>query len=377
MRKTLLCLFLLPIAVAAAQAQTVLPSSFGGWTASAPVVQIAPRDLGSVAQDKVDVLREYGVTSAEKADYAQNGQMADVVLYKMTDPSAAYGAFTFLRGNDVEPITGAGDSVAYAAGSKAGAIVVVGNFVLNISSSGARPADQELKALGDGLVSRADRRPYPPIAGFLPKAGLLKGSEVYVLGPRALAQVFPIDAQNGPDWIGFDKSAEAIIARYHFDGEPKGKDAILLLAMYPTQQVAADQYNRLGRWIALNTDTPTANGKTAAFGTRSSALIALLSNVDSRDLAAGFLGRIHYASDVTWNESSHDLTDPSISTIVVGAILDTGSIMLLCFAAGIGFGGLRLLMKLVAPGRVFDRNDRVEILQLGLTSKPVKSEDFY
>jgi hypothetical protein len=70
------------------------------------------------------------------------------------------------------------------------------------------------------------------------------------------------------------------------------------------------------------------------------------------------------------------LTDPSISTIVVGAIVDTGSVMLIALAAGLGFGGLRLLLKVALPGRVFDRNDQVEILQLGLTSKPIKSQDF-
>jgi hypothetical protein len=51
--------------------------------------------------------------------------------------------------------------------------------------------------------------------------------------------------------------------------------------------------------------------------------------------------------------------------------------MMLALAAGIGFGGIRLFMKLLLPGRVFDRHDQVEILQLGLTSKPVNSKDFY
>ncbi len=104
--------------------------------------------------------------------------------------------------------------------------------------------------LADGLVGQADRRPFPPIADFLPKTGLVKGSEVYVLGPRALAQVFPISSQDRPDWIGFGKSAEAIVARYHLEGQPKNEDAVLLLAEYPTQQVAANQYDELARWIS-------------------------------------------------------------------------------------------------------------------------------
>ena len=63
--------------------------------------------------------------------------------------------------------------------------------------------------------------------------------------------------------------------------------------------------------------------------------------------------------------------------MVVGAIMGTGAIMVLAIAAGIGFGGLRLLVKFFLPGKIFDRKDQVEILQLGLTSKPIKAEDFY
>ena len=372
-------LFLLVAAPWTFAAQGVLPPSFSGWTISAPAAQISSRDLDSLAQDKADILREYGISSAEKADYAQNGQPATVVLYKMTDPSAAFGAFTFLRSGDgdLARIPKPGDSVAYAAGSKSRALLVIGNLLLDISSPAARPPNPDLKALADSLFPQADRRPFPPITDFLPKAGLVKDSEVYVLGPRALAQVFPISTQGRPDWIGFGRSAEAIVARYHLDGQPKNEGATLLLAEYPTQQLAANEYDQLGHWISLNAEEPQTDGRTAAFGTRSSVLIALLAGVDSRERASRFLNNIHYASDVTWNESSHDLTDPSISTIVVGAIVDSGSIMMLALAAGVGFGGLRLFMKLILPGRVFDRHDQVEILQLGLTSKPVNSKDFY
>lgn len=375
-RNTLFAVLMLLGAAHVASAQTVLPPTFGGWVA-APATPIAARELAAVAQDKADILREYGVSSAEKADYAQNGQSASVVLYKMTDPSAAFGAFTFLRTMEFAPITGAGDSAAFAAGTKSRALVVVGNFVADISSTGSRPEDQDLKVLADSLRPRADLRPYPPIAGFLPKEGLVKGSEVYVLGPRALARLFPVKGQNPGDWIGFDRSAEAMVAHYHLTGRPKDEDAVLVLAMYPTQQIAANAYNQVGRILALNQVDSEANGRTAAFGTRSADLIALLAGVDSREAASGFLKGIHYATDVTWNESSHSYSDPSISTIVVGAILGSGSIMLFAIAAGLGFGGLRLLMKIVLPGRVFDRNDQVEILQLGLGSKPIKSQDSY
>ncbi len=106
--KTLLAVLFLLVPLGATPwafaAQSALPPSFNGWTISTPAVQISARNLDSVTQDKADVFREYGVSSAEKADYAQNGQTATVILYEMTDPSAAFGAFTFLRNANLAPI---------------------------------------------------------------------------------------------------------------------------------------------------------------------------------------------------------------------------------------------------------------------------------
>jgi hypothetical protein len=241
----------------------------------------------------------------------------------------------------------------------------------------ARPADADLKALAAGLAPHVDRRPFPEIAQFLPALGLVSGSERYVLGPRALAEVFPSGSASSKDWLGFGSSAEAIVARYHLGGEAKTQDAVLLIALYPTQQVAADAYNSLGKWFALNAEPNQANGRQLVFGTRSGPLVAVLSGVNARSTAVPFLDKIRYGSQVTWNEPSQSYSDPGIGTMVVGAIMGTGAIMVLAIAAGIGFGGFRLLVKFFLPGKIFDRKDQVEILQLGLTSKPIKAEDFY
>jgi hypothetical protein len=46
-------------------------------------------------------------------------------------------------------------------------------------------------------------------------------------------------------------------------------------------------------------------------------------------------------------------------------------------AAGIGFGGIRVLVKIFLPNKIFDREKQIEILQLGIASKPIKAKDFY
>jgi hypothetical protein len=45
--------------------------------------------------------------------------------------------------------------------------------------------------------------------------------------------------------------------------------------------------------------------------------------------------------------------------------------------AGISFGGLRIVVKRVMPGKIFDTKRHLEVLQLGLGSKPINSDDFY
>ncbi len=361
-------------------AQGLLPSSLGTWASSGTATQVSAQQIEQLANDRANILREYGISSGERREYTSGSDKISVTLYRMIDPSAAFGAFTFLRDPDMAlpgPVTAA----SYAAGKRGHALLVVGNLVMNVDSGNRPITNADLNALAQSVARQADRRPYPPIASFLPKAGLIPGSERYVLGPLALAKVFPAGATNRTDWAGFADSAEAIVGRYRFSDQLSGKgrptEGLLLLILYPTQQLAADRYNALSKSFALNAEPGQAGGRPAVFGTRSSALIALLAGVESRETAANLLDQIHYASDVTWNEPTHDLTDPSISTIVVGAIVDTGAIMLLVFAASLGFGGFRLLAKLLAPGKIFDRNSEVEILQLGISSKPIDVRDFY
>ncbi len=267
-----------------------------------------------------------------------------------------------------------------AAGGNGRTLLVVGNLLLDLASAKSRVAAADLSALGQSVAGRADRRPYPPIAEFLPKDGLVPGSERYVLGPLALSRVFPPGAANPTDWAGFGSSAEAIVGRYKLRGKGPAGEGLLLLILYPTQQLAADRYAAMGKSFALNVDPGLADGKPAMFGTRSSALIALLSGVESRETASNLLSQVHYASQVTWNAPTHEVTDPSISTIVVGAIVDTWAIMLLVMAASLGFAGdSGLLAKFLAPGaKIFSTAIMdVEILQLGINSKPVEVKDFY
>jgi hypothetical protein len=141
--------------------------------------------------------------------------------------------------------------------------------------------------------------------------------------------------------------------------------------------VAARKLEELGHWLPLNTPEEQSEGRSVLFARRSSSLVALVAHTRSPAVADLLLQQIHYKGEVTWNEPRHKLTDPSISQILVGTIVGTGVILLFALVAGIGFGGVRLLVKYFFPGKVFDRASQVEILQLGLSSKPIEAKDFY
>src|SRR5579864_6426109 len=100
MRRPLrICLGLLCLLVAAfpAAAQGILPSTFAGWTAGAPPTTIPPTSLDPLLGPDTAAFREYIVKSVEQRAYTQGSQAASITLYRLRDPSSAYGAYTFLR----------------------------------------------------------------------------------------------------------------------------------------------------------------------------------------------------------------------------------------------------------------------------------------
>jgi hypothetical protein len=358
----------LAAAVRPAAAQGLLPSTFAGWTAAGPSTAVPPTGLDPLLGADTPAFREYIVKSVEQRSYTQGSQTAAVTLYCLRDPSSAYGAYTFLR-NDVLSPANLG---SYASASPDRALIVVGEMVLDVSAPAkqARPSDAELKQLSDLLDKKADHTPYPFIGEHLPEKGRVQGSERYVIGPLSLAHFVPLGTD---DWMGFDHSAETILAHY----KVAGKDETLLIASYPTQQIAASKFAGMLRRFVFDPPGDVQPGQNVLFGKRVSSYIAIVAGATSRQAANKILDQVGYTSNVTWDEPKQTLTEPGINSMIVEAFLGTGAIMMFAVAAGIGFGGIRLLVKIFLPNKIFDREKQIEILQLGISSKPIKAKDFY
>jgi len=367
MRRTLLIGILFLIAAARpAAAQSFLPSAFGQWSAAEPSVVVPAAGFDQAVGPDAPILHEYFAKSLEQRTYAHGSQTAPVKLYRFRDPSSAYGAFTFLENESLTPL----DLGAYAASANDRALIVVGDFLVDVTGKPARPSNADLRQLIASLDKVADRTPFPSIGEHLPEPGRIRGSEHYVLGPRALSQYVPLGTD---DWVGFNYSAETMLAKYRL----AGKEVTLLISSYPTQQIAADKFAGMLRRFTFDPPGEVPPGQTVLFGKRSSSLIAVVVGAPSREAANQLLDQVQYVSEVTWNEPKHTLTDPTIGSIVIGAFLGTGVIMLLALAVGLGFGGIRVFLRFFLPNKVFDREKQIEILQLGIYSKPIQAKDFY
>jgi len=354
-------LFLLFVAVIPASAQAVLPQTFAGWTAGTTIVPtIEFKDPTTEA-----VSREYGIVSVEKVAYSRGKDALNVSLYNMKDPSGAYGLYSYLRSPEMAHAEPGDHSVI----SRERALLLDGNLVLDVNGTDLPKVGKDLNALVAAVTPKAEQGPLPSLSEHLPVKGFVDRSDKYVLGPVTLNEVFPVSAD---DWLGFSHGAEAEVAKYKVNG----RDMALLIADFPTPQVAQKRLVDLQQLYHLNPKNPDANSS-PLFAKRSITLLAIVSGAKTQAEADELLAQVASASEVTWNEPTFQFKEPSIGAMIVGSIIGAGVLCMFAVVAGIAFGGFRLLIKRYFPDKVFDRSATMQVLQLGLGSKPINSDDFY
>lgn len=364
------------LASGAVSGQNLLPNSVGSWTLTGNT-QFTQAVAGLQAEAR-SALAEYGLASGEEADFSRAGVSIHVRLYQMKDPTGAYGLYSYLRTPDMPHA----DLAAHSAMSRGRALALSGNLVVEIRGSDLLKITPDLKALVDAVASHAQEGPLPMLPRHMPANNMVERSDHYVLGPQTLNQFMSVDGATG-DWLGFSEGAEAEVARYRLGG----KEVTLLVADFPTPQSAIkklaelkSKYHVIGALdsasVPSSENVPASNAP-PVFAKRSVTLLAIVSGTTSQAEAAALLKQVHSGTELTWNEPSFELTQPNIGTIVVGTIIGTGIICAFAIISGFAFGGVRLIVKRLLPDKVFDRSSHLQVLQLGLSSKPIKAEDFY
>src|SRR5271156_7183509 len=213
-------------------AQGVLPDSFAGWSCNgktsfnpAQPSQIASQTASSAGND---VLAEYGFVAGEQCEYTRASEKLGVQVYRMKDPSGAYGLFSYMRTADLLH----GSLTEHSALGSSRALVLDGNLLLDIRGTELPKKEKDLKALVAQVKLHAEEGPLPTLPDEMPSQGMIERSDHYLLGPATLYQFVPV-ASN--DWLGFSQGAEAESARYR----KEGRELTLLLVDFPTPQTAA------------------------------------------------------------------------------------------------------------------------------------------
>jgi len=334
------------------------PAKLGSWTAAAANGQNLADATG--AEMIVPFMKESGLISAKRRTYLSGENSVGLTLYTFRDSSGAYQAYTFLQ--DAEsPI------------KMSHVTIPQGNLVLDVwSESNLGP--EELKVAADWVQSISDHVTSPPIATYLPDEGRRPRSERYAFGVKEFGAIgggdpasyrAQADLTALRDQIGFNSGAESICARYK-----SGKDeASLLLIEYPTPQLAELHLKHMQRAILAL--------KNGASVERKGSLLAIVLAPSSQEYAEKLRNAVNYETQVTWSEPSSTATDPPIMSTVVKIFIATGMFMVVTFVIGVAFGGVRIITKRLFPGKVFDRKEQIEVLQLGLSGKPIDPSDMY
>lgn len=343
-------LFLIPTTYAK---EPAWPATIGKWTAASSAQSVSsPNGLQQA------LLKESGSVGASAASYKdEKGGWEEVRLYTFRDSSGAYEAYTFMR-------------AGAASMNTPNTVLVKGNKVAWIHG-GPNLTPEDIRAFESWLGSTADKTPPPPIPGFLPNSGVEEFTQHYALGPAGFQGA--LDALQRKEYAvladqaGFRSSAEAMFARYR-----NGKDeAVLLLIEYPTPQLAGQHLKHLEQAL-----TPAMKRAGTTIAQRAS-LLSIVLAPSSPEYGKKLREAVNYDTEVTWNEPAHTLTDPPLLSTVGKIILFTCLFMLVAFVLGMAFGGVRILTKIFFPGKVFDRPEKLDVLQLGLTGKRIDSRDFY
>jgi hypothetical protein len=368
MRHTLsFIIAVLLLSVFPASAQDILPNSFSGWSGSVKpdVVQRIVYNgdkIGSMmGQPARSAMKEYGFVSGENGEYSRGPETLQVNLYKMKDPSGAYGLYSYLRTPDMPHA----DFTEHSSTSREHALMLIGNVVVEVEGKNLPKNGPALKALVAAIAPHAESGLLPTISERIPTKGFIDRSDKYVLGPETLNQFFPLTEG---DWLGFSQGAEAETAKYRVNGH----ELNLVIADFPTPQTAAKKLAELQKRYNVN---GSENSK-PLYARRALTLVAIVSGAATKKEADAILDQLESGTQITWNEPTFQFKEPGIGMMIVGAIMGTGVICLFAIIAGLAFGGVRLVVKR-ATNKVFDRPDQVQVLQLGLSSKPINAEDFY
>jgi len=354
----IVCAFCLLSAVSALSADRgpILPDSFSGWR----MVGSARHSTDGTVADPAyaSLLKEYGFTDFESANYAQaDGRKLAIKAARFGDVSGAFGAYTFYYQPEMvrEEIGDQACSFNQRILFYRGNVLVDAVFDRVTAMSAA-----ELRDLAASLPRpTGNAANAPPVLAYMPRSGYTRNTEKYVTGSLGLAQT---SSRIAPNLIDFAAGPEVAMAKYNL----RSGEALLTVVNYPTPQIAAEHMRRLAAARNGSPDSGAADHPEPLYEKRSGPLLAIVSGAGTEDEAKSLLSAVNYDADVTWNESTTPDKKNNLGLLLVNIIILSAILIGLALVAGLAFGGVRIALQKVFPGRIFERPENVEFIALHL-----------
>jgi hypothetical protein len=347
---------------AGAAAPPLLPKQFAGWQIQG--APLASKDVNSADPTNAALLKEYGFTDFESATYkSDDGRMLKIRAARFADASGAFGAYSFYLQPEMarEQIGDQGASLNQRVLFYRGHIVVDAVFsqLTVMSQAGLR----ELAGVLPRPSGNAGN--LPPILAFMPHHGYAANTEKYAEGPLALGAIeSPLPA----NLVDFSASPEVALGQY---STPSGA-ATLMLIEYPTPALAAEHLRRIdaARNAAQPESGAAAENLGPFFDKRTGPIVAIAAGPLSQSDARTLLGAVNWDASVTWNENTYFDKKNNIANLLVNIIILCIIVGALSLAAGVAFGGARVLLRRFFPGPVFGHADQTEFISLDLRKTP-------
>jgi hypothetical protein len=334
----------------------ILPKQFAGWQMQGQAV--ASQDAAAADPTNATLLKEYGFTDFESAAYkSDDGRTLKIRAARFTDASGAFGAYTFY----LQPEMAREQVGDQAASSDRRVLFYRGHILVDavFSQISVMSAAALRELAGDLPRAPGNSGNLPPVLAFMPHHGYQTNTEKYAEGPVALSAIAsPLPGS----LVDFGTNPEVALGQY---STPSGQ-ATLMLIEYPTPALAIEHLRRID--AANHAAQPQAGVEAVErvgpfFDKRTGPIIAIASGVISQDDAQTLLGAVNYEASVTWNENTYFDKKNNIANLLLNIILLCiigGAISL---AAGVAFGGARVLFRRYFPGR----GDDMDFIALDLS----------
>lgn len=331
---------------ALAKAPQVLPRTFDGWQLNSSSIK-AGSDPAGVDPADAPVLKEYGFSGFELANYTRYGRTMQVKVALFHDASGAYGAFTYY----LQPQMQKEDIGDKGASNNKRILFYRGNILVDVSLEQLTAMSAEdLRALSQALPKpTAAISALPTLPGDLPKQSLIPETARYIMGPVALGRL-GVPLPSG--LVDFSMSPEVEFAQYR----STNGEANLTLISYPTPQIAAEKVKAM----------QAAGLPGTVYFRRSGPLVAAVGGNIPQSEAESLLASVNYDADVTWNQATKPNPKDDPYSLALSLVFLIVFVLGVALIFGFAFGGVRIVTKKLFPNRVFDRPEDVEIIQLNL-----------